>query len=550
MIPEIEQYEGLNVTFNVTESCNLKCKYCVAAGTKILLSSLEEKNIEDIKIGNKILAFEEWSSLPGLHRKIQETEVIKLFKNKDHIIHITTESGLSIDITKNHPILSSVWREAGKYRVGDMIKTFSKVDYSEKFVLKDDKITSIEEKNEEIDVYNFETTSHTYIANNICVHNCYELDKQPNDLPFDYAQKFIDILLDDPDPIGVLGTDNEWMVKSNLILDFIGGDALMRPELVDRILSYLIFRSTIQQHRWSTRWRASISTNGTLFENPGVKEFLLKYRDNMSLGVSVDGCPEIHNFNRSNSMDAILKSWDWYLWYMGERASTKATLNLDSIPHLYKSLKFLHEDMRLSQINMNFIFEPMHESKSDLLELEKQLEKCVSYTLDHRNDLFWSVISKNFANAEKMKDPNKGWCGAGAMPCLGVNGKIYPCFRFMPHTMSSRNLDFPVGDVWKGFDHKERFKEVRDQTRIKISPKKCFDCPIESNCSWCIGSSFSESGEFYRQTNICEFIKIQTKWAKIYWKEYDRLEGTNSFTGDTCYNNCSMCSSFCAGKET
>ncbi|GBR73653.1 radical SAM/SPASM domain-containing protein [Candidatus Termititenax aidoneus] len=364
---------------------------------------------------------------------------------------------------------------------------------------------------------------------------CYEIDKRPGDLPFEYAQKFIDIILEDDDPISAKGTDNEWILNEGLILDFIGGDALMVPELLDKIIQYYQYKAVSLGHRWAYRWRASISSNGTLFEKPQVRELLLKYKNSLYVGVSVDGCPEIHDKNRvwkdgRGTMKDIQKWWDWYIEWIGQDwATTKATCNKDTIPYLYKSIKFLHEEMRLKQIHMNFIFEDMHLTEGDLRRLDQEMEKTVAYILEHRHDLHVSMFDKAFGIGEPMSHPDKNWCGSGSMPCLSINGKIYPCFRFSPNTMHSRKLDFYVGDIWHGFSHKERFEMVRQQTRQKISPQKCLECPVESACAWCIGGAFAEKGEFYRPTNICEVHKLQSKWAHKYWEEYDKLEGTKSF---------------------
>jgi uncharacterized protein len=355
---------------------------------------------------------------------------------------------------------------------------------------------------------------------NLRCRYCYELDKKPGDLPLDYAKRFIEILLDDPDPIGVVGKDDEWILQKGIILDFIGGDAFMRPKLLEDIVRYFIFASRVRDHKWADRWRCSISTNGTLFSEPGVRELCEEFRETFSVGISVDGCPEIHNLNRSNSMDAILRNWDWYMKYTKGNAMAKATLNKDSIPFLRKSLQYLHEDLGLKYIAMNFIFEDMGLTKDDLALFNDQMARCVLYVLDHRHDLWWGMLDRYQMCGHPMDRPNEGWCGAGAMPCLSINGKIYPCFRFMPHTMSSRELDFHVGDVWNGFDHKERFGLVRSQVRTKISKPECLECPVESSCAWCIGGAFAEKGEFYRQTNICETHKIQAKWADEYWRIY------------------------------
>lgn len=361
---------------------------------------------------------------------------------------------------------------------------------------------------------------------------CYEVGKRPGTLPFDYATKFLDIILTDPDPIGAVGTEMEWILKQGLIIDFIGGDSLVDPEMCDRILRYFQYRAYELNHRWKDRWRCSISTNGVLFGKPGVKEFLMKYKGNISLGVSVDGCPEIHDRNRvfkdgRSTMSEIMKEWDWYLGYAGSLASTKATLNRESIPYIAKSIRYLHEEMRLSQINMNFIFEDMGLLPEDYREIDRQLDEVVDYILSHCDDLHVNMLSKEFGMGKPMDEESrsKGWCGSGAMPCLSINGKIYPCFRFTPNTMTSRELDFHVGDVWKGINHKERFRQVKTQTRDMISPSKCFDCPTESNCAWCIGGAFAEEGKFYRTTNLCEVHKIIDRHSRAYWNAYNSLKG-------------------------
>ena len=364
---------------------------------------------------------------------------------------------------------------------------------------------------------------------NLACTYCYEWRKQNRDLPLDYAKKFIDLLLTDNEALAII--DRNDIGKTGLIMDFIGGDALMRPKLCDAIIEYFVFQSTIQRHPWSHGFRCSISTNATLFGRPDVREFLMKYKGVMSLGVSMDGSPEIHDRNRifvdgRGSMSAIMKWWPWYLEYAGESASTKSTLNRASIPYIADSLKFLHEDLGLQQINMNFIFEDMGLEAQDLEAIETQLEKALVYVLDHRHDLYWGMFDYNrFYNSDIMRDPDQTWCGSGCMPTITPNGRIYPCFRFVPISQTQATEDMHIGDIWEGFNRLETTKVVQNCTRSKISPEKCFECPVESSCSWCIAGAYQESGRFYRQDNLCEVHPIQVKWARKYWDEYRRLEG-------------------------
>ena len=373
----------------------------------------------------------------------------------------------------------------------------------------------------------FNVSFHTTQNCNLRCKYCYEVHKGPGDLPIEYAKKFVRDFLDDPDPAGLLGTKDEWIMKSGLVLDFIGGDALINPKFVDDVLKYFMFEAVTRKHPWASTWRGSISTNGTLFARPDVREMLDKYRGNISIGVSVDGCPEIHDKNRvypdgRGSIKDIMTWWPWYMDYMGRGASTKATLNSDSIPYLAESVKFLHSELDLKHISMNFIFEKM-DPAPDLLELERQFEKVVAYVLEHRHDMYLGLFDKR--NVEfKGWEGDTGWCGSGAMPCLSVDGKYYPCFRFTQVSMEGNWPDMSVGDVWSGFSRKENFKNIRCQTRDKISPQQCRDCDVQAACAWCIAGAYSESGTFYRQTHICDVFKLQAKWSQIYWAEYARLE--------------------------
>jgi hypothetical protein len=59
MIPALKNFEGLSITFNTNEDCNLQCKYDLLEGSKILMGDLSEKNIEDVKKGDTVIVFGE-----------------------------------------------------------------------------------------------------------------------------------------------------------------------------------------------------------------------------------------------------------------------------------------------------------------------------------------------------------------------------------------------------------------------------------------------------------------------------------------------------------
>ena len=118
------------------------------------------------------------------------------------------------------------------------------------------------------------------------------------------------------------------------------------------------------------------------------------------------------------------------------------------------------------------------------------------------------------------------------MPCLGVDGLIYPCFRFTSLSIPKEIEKYSVGDIWSGFYKKEKFRELREQNRERVSPDKCKSCFCESGCSWCIAGAYMESGTFFRQTHICDVHKTQVKYAKKYWDAFVLSEGYRNYYGN------------------
>lgn len=384
---------------------------------------------------------------------------------------------------------------------------------------------------------------------------CYEINKKEHSIPFEYCKKFIDLLIEDDDPCGFEG-DEESLLSANIykegiVFDFIGGDSLMDVELLDKIMTYFVQKimisNTKNSNYWKNHFRFSLSSNGTLFSKPEVKSFCEKWAKSniLSIGISIDGCPTIHDKNRImsergpngeeiGSMSFILNNLDWYkkTFPKSDTMGTKSTCAKDTIPYLFESLKFMHEELGLTQISQNFIMEDTHCTEEDYILLNSQLRMCVEYVLEHCDDLYWSMLDKEtFAKHHLSKDDEwnkQGHCGSGAMPCLGINGNIYPCFRWCPHTQAKDNPEpMIVGDIWNGLNHKEVFKTVREGAYKSncTREEKCKTCEYESACSYCIGGCYAEFQDFIRTTYICEITKLQCKWSKIYWNEYNKKKG-------------------------
>jgi uncharacterized protein len=559
MIDEVKNFEGLNITFNTNEDCNLACKYDLLEGTKVLMADLSEKNTEDVKKGDIIVGFDEEHPLHKfrkLHYAVVEdcglTRVMNSF-------YKYKTSSRELSASAEHPVLNQknvfkttedFFRSKTKNKkvytvsIPDRYRKNKETIENKSFYKRCDVVIRKAHSKEPKRFFNLTTSTRTFIANGILVHNCYEIDKKHRVLSLDYAKKFIDVILTDPDPIGCSGTEEEWMLDRGLILDFIGGDSFMHVDLVDKILSYYVYKvNTFPNHKWANNWRVAISSNGTLFEKKECRDFVKKWRSVLSLGISVDGCPTIHDKNRIfaekgpngeevGSMQSILKWWPWLKENHPKACDhTKATCSKESIPYIYESLKYMHEDMGMTYIFQNFIMEANGCTEKDYDILREQLDKCIDYVLEHRHDLHWTMLGKRFMNRLNPYELDKCFCGSGAMPALSIDGKIYPCFRWLPHSQEDRERSerYCVGDIWNGLNHKERFREIREAITLRISPPECLECEYSPCCCYCVAGCYSEFGCFKRTTYICELTKIIAKAAEKYWNKYFEIEGSRDY---------------------
>lgn len=380
----------------------------------------------------------------------------------------------------------------------------------------------------------FTATINTTEDCNLRCKYCYEVNKKPGNADVVKCKKFLDFIFEDPNPAGMLPEERHDDIYDGLTLDLIGGDALMNVDILDDILKYANYKYLSNDKFRKNGWRVSISSNGTLFAKPEVRRFLEKWREHISIGVSIDGCPEIHDKNRifcdgRGSMQTILDWWPWYSSVFPVNSKqTKATCNKDSIPYLYESLKWMHEELGLRWINQNFIMEDEGYSENDIAELDRQLEKCCNYCLEHCDDLYWSMFSHRFQNpGNDYKDNHDVWisssCGIGDMLALSIQGDIYPCFRCLPQSQDDNSLC--AGSILDKSVDKDFLLDIRRRTTKEKCTKdsKCLECPVESVCIWCASGCYKEHHEFIRTTHTCEIIKLQAKWAGIYKQRLEEM---------------------------
>lgn len=359
---------------------------------------------------------------------------------------------------------------------------------------------------------------------------CYQINKGTHSMPFEIAQKFINMLLEnDKNTQQYLDT----RACDAIVIEFIGGEPFLEVDLMDQIMEYFIKRMIETDHPWQYNWRISISSNGVLYFDPKVQAFIKKWMDHLSFNISIDGNKQLHDACRifpdgSGSYDKAMAGVRHYIDVLGGRMGSKMTLAPANIAYTFEAVKGLI-DQGYKEINLNCVFEKGWEEK-DATTLYYQLKQLSDYILENNleDELYISMYEENIFHPKDRSD-TQNWCGGnGAMISVDYKGDIYPCIRYMESSLGNNIEPVIIGNVNDGImtDAKCRncINSLKAVNRINQSTEECLDCPIADGCAWCQAYNYQDSGDFYhRATYICVMHKARSLanayfWNLYYWK--------------------------------
>ncbi len=309
-----------------------------------------------------------------------------------------------------------------------------------------------------------------------CVY-CYEKQKSQKALS---AQFMKDIIY-------------QQMVEGNgykeLSIDFFGGEPLLEFETIKEVVEWF------HQVKWpqsSKAYRFVITTNGTLLDEDK-KSWFTKYSNVLTLCLSLDGTPEAHNLNRSNSYDTVIKNIDFFKKNWPEQP-VKMTISQYTLNQMYAGIVHIHK-LGL-QVEADVVFENVWGNedarKKALRTYAEELEKLVVFYYKNPDLPRPRLINKNIMSLYGRKARgNNMFCGAGKhLICWTGDGSKYPCMRFAPICTSS-----PLQDI--------------SFSRNNLN-EKCQVCIFESLCQTCEGHNFEVTGScFYRTDFHCDFFKLE-----------------------------------------
>ncbi len=353
---------------------------------------------------------------------------------------------------------------------------------------------------------------------------CYLVGKNVNErMTWDIAKQAIDYILDNEDDFR----------EESVVWDFIGGEPFLEIELIDKICDYIKIEMYRRNHHWFNSYRFSFSTNGINYHTDKVQEFIIKNRDHVSVGITIDGTKAKHDMNRiwkdtgqeRGSYEDVVRNIPLWLNQFPQGA-TKVTISSADLPYVKDSVLHLYS-LGIHEVNINCVFEDVWKEGDDAL-FEDQLTQLADAIIDggYYKEYSCSFFSEYIGKPLDNVRDNQNWCGAGKMLSIDAAGNFYPCTRFAQYSLRNKKA-WVIGNVNDGII-KNRLRPFLKLDRCTQSSAECIDCEVASGCAWCQGENYdaAETPTIYqRSTAICKMHKARVRANNYYWnKLYRKLE--------------------------
>ena len=345
---------------------------------------------------------------------------------------------------------------------------------------------------------------------------CYLFGKNSKErMSFATAKKAVDYLLENRDIFN----------EESVIWEFIGGEPFLEIALMDQISDYIKEQTFIKDHPWFDSYRFSISTNGLMYADRCVQDYIRKNHAHLSIGITIDGTREKHNIQRvyrhngAGSYDDVVKNIPlWLEQFPG--SGTKVTVSHDDLPFICESVLHLFS-LGIRDVNINVVFEDVWHDGDDTL-FERQLtalaDEMIAQGLYMNH--YCSFFSEHIGKPMNPVHENQNWCGSGKMLSIDAAGNFYPCTRFAKYSLCNREAII-IGNVDEGIDQ-NKLRPFISLGRCVQSPDECIDCDVASGCAWCQGANYDFADTdtiFQRATYICKMHKARVRANEYFWKQ-------------------------------
>jgi uncharacterized protein len=324
--------------------------------------------------------------------------------------------------------------------------------------------------------------------------------------------------------VDYLVREQELFPEEEIIFDFTGGEPLLEIGLIHEGCEYIATTLRKRNHRWADRFTFRMTTNGILYGERKVQEFIAAFKNHLDLKISLDGTQEKHDSQRvypdgSGSYRDVVRAIPLYLEQFPD-ATIRATAAPGEIPLLSESV--LHcWDMGIKNVIMNIVIEDVY-TPGDEARLERQLMELADRLLERKGSPEYRCSFFAGTLYRPVTSFDGGWCGAGrTMLAVDSGGLFYPCHRFCPGSLET-GTPVIVGDCFHGLDL-NRLRPFQAMMRDRMLPKECRDCDIGFGCPYCLAFNHEAHGTLYRKTTYsCGMVKAIAR-ANRYLRERSDL---------------------------
>ena len=268
--------------------------------------------------------------------------------------------------------------------------------------------------------------------------------------------------------------------------DLFGGEPTLCKPLIQELVEWT------DSQAFQKPYLFFLDTNGTLVHGE-FQKWLIAHKSHVYAGLSLDGTPETHNRNRSNSYDSI--DIGFFLQHYPEQA-VRMTINNSTIGNLFQDIVHLH-NLGFADIVATFAHGIVWEKDKIENDLKEELEKLCNYYLDHPETAECSIFDMQLSSILQKDKTIEQWCGSGtSMVSYGVDGTSYPCHTFQSNTTTaSKAIEFGEID----------FGSIAD-----FSDSECSRCILEALCPNCYGMNYATNGDILkRDKGLCGIVKAR-----------------------------------------
>jgi radical SAM peptide maturase (CXXX-repeat target family) len=330
-------------------------------------------------------------------------------------------------------------------------------------------------------------------------------------MSLDVAKKAIDVILNEP----IITS------KKYVTFDFIGGEPLLEIDLISDITEYLIqTMADYHMDSWLGSYRINITTNGLMYRDAKVQQYIAKHKEHLNISISIDGDRVKNDKNRvypsgKGSYDDLIPNVELWVrqWPL---VNTRMTISHDDLPYVNDALQHLIK-CGIHNIDVNPVLEDVW-SDGDEVIFENELKKFAEYMVKHplRDKLIITCFDGTIGHP-LGKSNRVNTCGVD-MLTIDAKGNFYTCLRFAAFSLREKPAR-AIGNIDTGININLLRPYLVVSPDVMLRGEKCIDCDIATGCKYCPAENYDASISdtiFERSTNICKMHRAKVN-AKNYY---------------------------------